>query len=208
MGYAEKNLAPGETILFRANYHWLVYRAGLLLVLLAGLVGVAALYAHRTNAESGVAKPTSYLALALLLLAIATLLVRRLRVAADVFVVTNHRVIRKVGLLAREIQQAPLDKIQDITIEQGWMARLLDYGTVILETAAERGSLVFPLIAQPERFRNHLWGQTPTAGSPSTAAAAPATARERLAELERLRQAGLVTDAEYATKRKAIVDSL
>ncbi|MEX0880521.1 MAG: hypothetical protein WEB59_13750 [Thermoanaerobaculia bacterium] len=49
MGYAEKNLAPGETILFRAHYHWLVYRTGLLLLLLSGLVGAAAFYAHRIN---------------------------------------------------------------------------------------------------------------------------------------------------------------
>src|SRR5450631_856865 len=197
MGYAEKYLAPGETILFRAHYHWVVYRTGLLLFLLSALVGAAAFYAHRTNPASGVARPTFILALVFLLLAGAALLWRRIRVAADVFVVTNHRVIRKVGLLAREIQQAPLDKIQDITIEQGLLARLLDYGTVILETAAENGSLVFPVIAQPESFRNQLWGQGPHAGAlapaASAPASAPASARERLAELEKLRQAGVVT---------------
>jgi membrane protein YdbS with pleckstrin-like domain len=208
MGYAEKNLAPGETILFRAQYHWLVYRTGLLLLLLSALVGAAAFYAHGANAESGVARPVSLLALALLALAIAVLLVRRLRVAADVFVVTNHRVIRKVGLIAREIQQAPLDKIQDITIEQGLLGRLLDYGTVVLETASERGSLEFPLIAHPESFRNRLWGQSPQAAGRTPGAAELPSARERLTELEKLRQAGLVTEAEYASRRKAIVESL
>jgi membrane protein YdbS with pleckstrin-like domain len=208
MSYAEKNLAPGETILFRAHYHWLVYRTGLLLLLLSALTGAAAFYAHGTNPDSGVVGPTSILALVFLLLAGAVLLVRRIRVAADVFVVTDHRVIRKVGLLAREIQQAPLDKIQDITIEQGFLARLLDYGTVVLETAAEHGSLVFPLIAQPESFRNQLWGQGPRSGAPVPTAAAAAPAGERLAELERLRQAGLVTEAEYSARRKAIVESI
>jgi membrane protein YdbS with pleckstrin-like domain len=209
MGYAEKNLAPGETILFRAHYHWLVYRTGLLLLLLSCLVGAGSFYAHRTNADSGVAGPTSFLALGFLLLAGGALAWRRIRVAADVFVVTNHRVIRKVGLLAREIQQAPLDKIQDITIEQGLLGRLLDYGTVVLETAAEHGSLVFPLIAHPESFRNQLWGQGPRPGAPAPASAPPASqARERLAELEKLRQAGLVTEAEYAARRKAIVESI
>lgn len=208
MGYAEKNLAPGETIIFRAHYHWLVYRTGLFLLLLSALVGAAAFYAHGANPESGVARPVSILALVFLLIAGAVLLVRRIRVASDVFVVTNHRVIRKVGLLAREIQQAPLDKIQDITIEQGLLARLLDYGTVILETASENGSLAFPLIAHPESFRNQLWGQGPRSGSPAIPAAAPASARDRLAELEKLRQSGLITEAEYAARRKAIVESI
>jgi membrane protein YdbS with pleckstrin-like domain len=207
MGYAEKNLAPGETIVFRARYHWLVYRTGLFLLLLSALIGAAAFYAHGTNSESGVARPVSILALVFLLLAGAVLLVRRIRVASDVFVVTNHRVIRKVGLLAREIQQAPLDKIQDITIEQGLLARLLDYGTVVLETASENGSLVFPFIAHPESFRNQLWGQGPRSGAPAPTAAVPASARDRLAELEKLRQTGLVTEAEYSARRKAIVES-
>lgn len=208
MGYAEKNLAPGETIVFRAHYHWLVYRTGLLLLLLSGLIGAAAFYADRTDSASGVARPTTILALVFLLIAVVALLVRRIRVAADVFVVTDHRVIRKVGLLSREIQQAPLDKIQDITIEQGLLARLLDYGTVILETASERGSLVFPFIAQPESFRNQLWGQAPRPGAPAPAAAVTASARERLAELEKLRKDGLVTEAEYVARRKAIVESV
>ena len=210
MGYAEKNLAPGETIQFRARYHWLVYRTGLLLLVLSALVGAAAFYAHGANPESGVARPVSILALVFLLIAGAVLLVRRIRVASDVFVVTNHRVIRKVGLIAREIQQAPLDKIQDITIEQGLLARLLDYGTVVLETASENGSVAFPFIAHPESFRNQLWGQGTHAGPLAAAAAAPspASARDRLAELEKLRQSGLVTEAEYAARRKAIVDSI
>lgn len=212
MGYAEKNLAPGETIQFRARYHWLVYRTGLFLLLLSALIGAAAFYAHGKNPESGVARPVSILALVFLVIAGAVLLVRRIRVASDVFVVTNHRVIRKVGLLAREIQQAPLDKIQDITIEQGLFARMLDYGEVVLETASENGTLAFPFIAHPESFRNQLWGQGSHAGplSPPAAAAAPApaSARDRLAELEKLRQSGVITDAEYASRRKAIVDSI
>ena len=207
MGYAEKNLAPGETILFRAHYHWLVYRTALALLLLALLSGAAALLS-RARPDSPVTKTAAIVAAALLLAAVGAFVARWLRTWADEFVVTDHRVIRRVGLVSRETQQAPLDRIQDITVEQSWLGRLLDYGDVILETAAEHGTLVFPFVASPESFRNRLWGQGPRPGaSPSGTAAGPST-RQRLAELERLRHEGLVSEPEYAEKRRKILDGL
>ncbi len=221
MGYAERNLAPGEAIVFQARYHWTIYRVELLLFALALLLGAASFYARRTSADSGVAGPVGYLALGFTAVAVIGFLVRWARARADEFVVTNRRVIRKMGIVSREIEQAPLEKIQDITVDQGFLGRMLGYGTVTLETASERGSLTFPRIARPEAFRNALWGQSPEPGTARTAggaapAAAPAlaaaarqpAARERLAELDHLKQQGLVTEDEYAAKRREILAGL
>ena len=186
MGYAEKNLAPGESILYRARYHWVLYRFTIIVLVLAA---------------------------AFVVLALLAFLVRRFRANQDEFVVTNRRVIRKVGFYAREIQQAPLEKVQDITVEQGVFGRMLGYGTVIVETASEKGMLIFPSIATPEGFRNAVWGQAPAttagAGSPSAAATAGGVAtKSRLEELEKLKQQGLINDEEYAAKRKEILTHL
>ena len=212
MGYAEKNLVPGESIVLRARYHWIIYRASFTLIFLSVLLGAAWIYASRTSPGSGVAGPVGILALAFLVLGAVGWLLRWLRARADEFVVTNRRVIRKVGLFAREIEQAPLEKIQDITVDQGTMGRLFDCGTVTIETASERGSMTFPRIAHPEAFRNALWGQSPAiAKAPIPAAGTPsarAATRERLAELESLKQQGLVSDAEYASKRQEILSGL
>ena len=208
MGYAEKNLAPGETILFRAHYHWLIYRAALALLLLAFLSGVTSLVVARSHPDSLAVRTAALAGAALALAAIAAFFARWLRAWADEFVVTDHRVIRRVGLLARETQQAPLDKVQDITVEQGWLGRLFDYGDVVLETAAEHGTLLFPFIANPESFRNRLWGQGPGPGGATAAMPSGPSPRDRLAELERLRREGLVTEPEYAEKRRKILDGL
>lgn len=209
MSYAEKNLVPGEAIVLRARYHWTIYRVPLLLLVLATLLGAASLYSGNASPDSGVARPVGVLALAFLALAAVGLLVRWLRAQADEFVVTNRRVIRKMGIVAREIEQAPLEKIQDITVDQGFAGRLLGYGTVTIETASERGSMTFPRISRPEAFRNALWGQAPAvaAGASAPPPARPA-ARERLAELENLKQQGLVSDGEYASKRREILSGL
>ena len=133
--------------------------------------------------------------------------------------------MRKVGLFAREAEQAPIEKIQDITLDQGVVARLLGYGSIVLETASERGRIVFPDISRPEAFRNAIWGQasTPAAASATTATTAtaatatvssapstpaPASTAERLKELEDLRLRGLLSTEEYARKREEILGSL
>src|SRR6266496_911998 len=179
MGYAEKNLAPGESILHRARYHWIFYRVPLLLFLLAVLLGAASLYASKKAPDEGVSVPVGYLALGFAVVALVVFLARRVRAGADEFVVTNRRVMKKTGLVAREIEQVPVEKIQDVTVEQGVLGRMLGYGTVLLETASERmGMLAFPDISRPEAFRNALWGRTPDA-APAAAPPAPAPPANR-----------------------------
>lgn len=211
MGYVDKNLAPGETILYRARYHWIIYRFTIVVLILAAGLGVAALYATKAQAGDEVGRPVGILAAAFVVVALLAYLVRRFRASLDEFVVTNRRVIRKVGLYAREIQQAPLEKIQDITVEQGAFGRMLGYGTVIVETASEKGMLVFPMISSPDGLRNHVWGQAPPESQTRATAQAPAaspSAQARLEELESLKQRGLVNQEEYAAKRQEILSHL
>ena len=208
MGYAEKTLAPGETILYRARYHWIFYRSGLLVLFLAALLGAASFYAYRTDAGGEVAMPVAYLALGFAVLSLMLLGARYVRARQDEFVVTDRRILRSVGLVTREHEQAPLEKIQDITVTQTGLGRLLDYGTVSLETASERGTLLFPAIASPEAFRTAIWGRArPDAAAPALAAAA-ATPSGRLEQLESLRRRGMVSEAEYAEKRREILTHL
>jgi membrane protein YdbS with pleckstrin-like domain len=215
MGYAEKNLAAGETILYRARYHWVFYGFSIIVLILAAVLGVAAWRATQQQAGDEIGRPLGWIAAAFAVIALIAFLARRFRANMDEFVVTNRRVIRKVGVLSREIQHAPIEKIQDVTIEQGILGRMLGYGTVIVETASEKGMLVFPAISSPESMRTHIWGQAPAtmpaaAGTvaASSPAPAPVTAQKRLEDLQSLKQRGLVDDEEYAAKKKEILSHL
>jgi membrane protein YdbS with pleckstrin-like domain len=209
MGYAEKNLAPGETILYRARYHWIFYRFSIVVLILAAVLEAASLYSRNEQAWSEVGRPLAWIAAGFAVIALVAFLGLRFRANLDEFVVTNRRVIRKVGFLAREVQQAPIEKIQDITVEQGVFGRMLGYGTVIVETASEKGMLVFPSIAAPDNFRNRVWGQPPARpDAPSAAEPAGAATHRRLEELESLKTRGLVSPEEYAAKRQQILSNL
>jgi membrane protein YdbS with pleckstrin-like domain len=212
MSYAEKNLVPGETIVYRARYHWIYYRMTLALLFVAAVFGLWWWIAGERLESRPTSSIFGTIALALTAAAGVHFLARRIRASADEFVVTSRRVIRKTGLVAREAEHAPLEKIQDITVDQGAMARLLGYGTAILETASESGRIVFPDIADPERFRSAIWGQT-SGGAAAAIPAAPTTpaqtsAASRLAELEDLRTRGLLSAEEYARKREEILKSV
>ncbi|HEX9147884.1 MAG TPA: PH domain-containing protein [Thermoanaerobaculia bacterium] len=210
MAYAEKNLAPGESIVYRARYHWIYYRTTLALLLVAAVSGLW-WWISGQRLQSGAASSIfGTIALVLFLIALVHFLLRRIRASADEFVVTTRRVIRKTGLVAREAEHAPIEKIQDISIDQGVIARMLGYGTAVIETASESGRIVFPDIADPEKFRSAIWGQT--TGGASAAAITATTVPQpnvasRLAELEDLRTRGLLTTEEYARKRQEIVAS-
>lgn len=211
MSYAEKNLAPGETIVYRARYHWIYYRTAVVLLLVAAVFGLWWWIAGNRLEDGTTSSIFGNIALLFLVAAVVHFVVRRVRASADEYVVTNRRVIRKYGLFAREVEQALLDRIQDITLRQGITARVLGYGTVVLETASETGRLTFPDIAEPEEFRKAVWGQQQggfaTVPVAPVAPAAPTTAT-RLAELEDLKTRGLLSAEEYARKREQILNSL
>jgi len=208
MAYAEKNLATGERILYRARYHWVFYRFSIAVMILALALAAAALYANSAQARDEVGRPLFWVAAAFVAIALVAFVVLRIRANLDEFVVTNRRVIRKVGVVSREVQQAPIEKIQDITIEQGVLGRMLGYGTVIVETASEKGMLVFPAVSAPDNFRNFVWGQPPVKPDAAVPAGTGPAAQARLEELETLKQRGLVSPEEYSAKRQQILSNL
>ncbi|MDQ6891455.1 MAG: PH domain-containing protein [Acidobacteriota bacterium] len=210
MGYAEKSLVSGETIVYRARHHWIFYRAGLLVLFLAALLGGATLYASKTSPDPNVARWSGYLALGFVAIAALLLIGRWIRARNDEFAVTDRRLLCSKGVLNRVHEQAPIDKIQDITINQSWMGGMLGYGDVVVETASERlGAFTFDLIAAPEAFRNAIWGHAPTVGRPAAAVPSGApSAAARMEELENLRRKGMVSETEYADKRRQILEHL
>jgi membrane protein YdbS with pleckstrin-like domain len=217
MAYAEKNLVPGESIVYRARYHWIYYRATFAILAVAVAFGFLSWTAGKRGGNSS----GPFLTIALLVLASAgaVFLFTRFRASVDEFVVTNRRVIKRTGLVAHEVDMAPIEKIQDIAIYQDGIRRLLGCGQVALETASERGRMVFPNIADPEKFRSAIWGQSAGAASGGVPASPGApvgtfagsvqvSTATRLAELENLHKQGLLTADEYLRKREEILGSL
>lgn len=215
MKYAEKQLAPGETILYRARYHWIFYGRAIA-VLLASIAfsGAAIVLAGRGSAHE-IVGAARYAALAAFALALVLFVARGIRARTDEFVVTDRRILHKIGVFAHETRQCPLERIQDVTVDQSFWGRLLGYGDLAIETASERGQIVFPTIEHPETLRTAIWthvgtGGVTVPGSPDAPAPAARTSTpaQRLAELTDLKNRGLITPEEFEAKRREAVRAL
>lgn len=71
----------------------------------------------------------------------------------NIYILTNERIIDIDfhGLLLREISDADLDKIQDVTIRgAGISAAFFHYGDIVIQTAAEMQMFEFREVPQPE----------------------------------------------------------
>ena len=209
MSYVEKNLMPGEEVLLRPRYHWVRFVPAASAVVFGVVVAAA----------GQALDPGNFIPLAaggiLVVLGLAAMAWRWLADSFDEFAVTSFRVIRKTGVMERSVRQIPLEKIQDVNVHSTLGGRWLSYGDVEIQTAGSDSTVVFPRILHPEEFRNVLFTSgRPRAGNDGLgAAAAPSAAggasvEARLKEAERLYKSGVLSEAEYQEKRKALVHEL
>ena len=217
MSYAEKQLAPGERILYRARYHWVFFGKAILLLVVSIALSAFDLWLSHRGADERIVHALAWASGVVVVAALILLLARSIRAAADEFVVTDRRIIHKLGFFSHETRQCPLARVQDITVDQSFWGRLLGYGDLGIETASEGGQILFPTISNPEALRTAIWTHVGTGGvsapdsSAPTPAVAPPTsssASERLAKLNALKNQGLITPEEFEQKRREIVRQL
>ena len=68
------------------------------------------------------------------------------------FVITNRRIIIKTGFIARETFEMNLSKIESVNVDQSFMGRILNYGSItIIGSGGTRES--FHKISRPMAFR-------------------------------------------------------
>jgi hypothetical protein len=77
----------------------------------------------------------------------------------DIFIITNERVldIDFYNLIYKEVTDASLDKIQDVTYSVGGVSRaVFNYGDVLIQTAAELENLKFEGVPYPDKVAKIL----------------------------------------------------
>ena len=131
MSYIDQSLIEGETVLHRGRISWWSQ----FWMLLLGIV-------------------TLVVVIGLVFLVMAWVRVRSTEVA-----ITNRRVIAKFGFIKRDTVEINLEKVEALKVEQGFLGRILNYGTVFISGA---GTSVAPIkdIADPLVFRRKFMEAT------------------------------------------------
>jgi uncharacterized membrane protein YdbT with pleckstrin-like domain len=206
----EDHLQPDEQILYRAHPS-LVPLAPPLALAAAAAIGCLVAWNHFH--EPWVLLVAGVVAVPALIVALA----RYVRLAANRYILTDRRLLRLSGVFSHSSMDSYLDKINNVEHRQTFWGRILGYGDVEIDTASETGAEVFPRISNPVAFKRAVDAATiayrnAASGRPAPAAAAAAAAApsgaDKLRELKRLLDDGLISQAEFEAKRKQLVDQL
>jgi len=178
MGYVDRNLVPGETLLYRTRHHWLVLMGpffGGLLLLVPGIALMAEAIATRDSAGLAVGSATispKVMVVSGVVLAAAAVITFSYGVAkrnATEMAVTNRRVLIKTGMTSRRTLDLMLSRVESIGVEETAAGRMLGYGSVVVRGTGGTPE-PFLMIAHPQEFRRAVQEQI---GSPQAPAQTP-----------------------------------
>ncbi|MDP9241206.1 MAG: PH domain-containing protein [Actinomycetota bacterium] len=151
MPYPDRLLAEDEEVISRLHPHWKMLFWPVVIFLLA--VGAGAFGAAQTDSA-----PLRYAIFAVVaIIVIVFTVLPFLRWRTTHFVVTSHRVLIRRGILARSGRDVPLSRINDVSFEHSFFERLLGCGTLIVESAGERGQVVLQDVPRVERVQGRIY---------------------------------------------------
>jgi len=159
MSYVEHVIQPGETLVYRAPLHWIVYVPGIVLV----VIGVV-IVGYATSLPGGAAAGgwqdilrATILAVGVVVLVAAalSLIVAFIRRTTTEIAVTSRRAIYKTGVVRRITSEISVDKIETVLVDQSILGRILNFGTIVIRGT---GGGLEPVrnIGDPLTFRSKL----------------------------------------------------
>lgn len=145
----------------------------------------------------------------------------------NIWVVTNFRVIDESGLLNHYAKESPLEKINNVSYDQTLWGRLLNYGHVEIQTAAEVGATDYYNVHGPKRLKDtitlaqaeykniQLANQAQHMASAmgvqagevkySSSSSSSNSIASELEKLHQLKQQGILTEEEYQRAKSKIL---
>ena len=214
MAFPRRLLNEGEEVILDLRPHWAFFlgRAALLLLAVAALVAVAAV---------GVADWLLLVVGVLVLVALARLVARYAVWTTSEFVVTTDRLILRSGVVSKRGIEIPLERVNTVFFSQRLRERLLRYGDLVVESGGERGRQVISDVPHPERVQSVIHGAredeedtrdgTGRWDRTATGSAQPAdreSVLDQIDRLDQLRQRGVISQAEFETKKAQLLERL
>ena len=158
MAYPEALLTEDERVGKHLHPHWitLVFPVFLLVILVAGGAFAAAVAPDWGGARSGIRIGIGAVVLVAL---VWWVLIPVLRWRTTHYVLTTHRLMTRVGILSHRGRDIPLNRINNAIYEQTLWERVINSGTLMVESAGEDGQEVFhhiPNADQTQQLINRL----------------------------------------------------
>lgn len=151
MGYMERNRMVGESIIYRARRHWIIFKWPIIWVMIVAVITGFCIWGECLS-------DAKYFILVPLSIGILAAIGPFINYTTSEFGVTNKRVIVKFGFVRRYSLEMLLNKIEGIEVKQNIFGRILGYGSITVSgTGGSRDP--FPYISAPLHFRRKVQEQ-------------------------------------------------
>jgi len=154
MAYPDKVLGADEAVVRHLHPHWLTVFWPIVVFLL--LVGAASFGAALVPAGDQQGTWRLVVVAAAGVLALVFVAVPLLRWRTTHYVVTTHRLLYRTGILSRHGRDIGLSRITDVSYRQSLWERVINSGTLSIETAGEGGPGVFSAIPDSDGVQQLL----------------------------------------------------
>ncbi len=170
MLYVQQSLGPNEELVHVGKFHW-IYTVNAFMAILWGILGsvVAVAGSVFMYKQLGMIRPDlnwlaavqalhpglrifSFVIFILGLMSFAQMMVVQ---ATTEIAITNSRLIYKRGLIARQVGEMNIDRIEGVNILQSVFGRLFNYGRIAIRGMGI-GEVILPPIEDPIAFRQAI----------------------------------------------------
>jgi uncharacterized membrane protein YdbT with pleckstrin-like domain len=212
MAYPRRLLNEGEEIALDLKPHWWFFAKHIL----TG-IPLLVLFVIVTGATAGDAQRN--LLWVWLVVAIAWgiwLAIRYLNWFFTYFVVTSERIIYRTGVVSKRGVEIQLDRISNINFHQRIFERVIGAGDLAIQSAGQDGESNFTDIRHPDAVQQEIYRQAEQRerrraewmrGDSTPAPAAPSIP-EQLEQLASLRDRGIISAAEFETKKADLLERM
>jgi uncharacterized membrane protein YdbT with pleckstrin-like domain len=218
MKYVESLLGKNEQILWRARQHWIVLTANFVINLFIFLV-IWAIYFAVGSLGAGwlgdFLRSNRGFALLLLLIPIGWFGWEFLQWWAEEYLITTTRVVQTEGLINKRTKDSALEKINDITLNQSVLGRILNYGDLAIITGSDVGTNVLQRLAKPVEFKKTLLEQKRRLSDDEDLGDRKAVAAsddddplKKIAQLDALRKSGAISEVDYQQAKAKLLAKL
>ncbi len=217
VAFDTKFLNANEDVLLDLRPHWWFITPQLALLILAIGASIVAVAVD-------VPQVLKWIVAAVVLAAGLNVLWRYLNWSGVNFVVTTDRLIFRTGVFTKRGVEIPLERINTVFFAQSLFERLVGSGDLTIESAGEGGQQRFADVRRPKLVQQQIYRaielnkaqefdamaqahMTATVGQPIAAPQAVGIP-EQIRQLDDLRVEGVLTEAEFQTKKQELLDRM
>lgn len=204
--FMDRILSPSENLVEEVRTHWWEMASSSLILMVTVLVVLVLELGSLLTGSVGFLVGSGAILLSLIFWVI-----HYVKWRTKYLLLTDRRVVVVTGVIAHRTNEIPINRITDIRCDQGVLGRILNFGSINIQSAGAEGTEGIGNVSAPFELRNRInalseMSSTSEALAGRTGSTNDASdAVEALERLARLYQADLISKDDYIKMKSKLI---